>query len=158
MDYQGWYELDGEKEFRKTVSVTFCAAMQPPGGQKTITNRYIRHYNVIYVEPYSDDSLKTIFGCVMDWMFMSQTKYQYGSGVKSQKDNIVSATIMTYQEITLKFRPTPAKSHYTYNLRDVSKVFQGISKSDPRAIPEDNNMIKLWAHECCRVFQDRLIS
>jgi len=43
-------------------------------------------------------------------------------------------------------------------LRDVSKVFQGISKSDPRAIPEDVDMIKLWAHECMRVFQDRLIS
>jgi len=71
MDYGGWYELGGDKEFRKTVSVTFCAAMQPPAGQKTITNRYVRHYNVIYVEPYSDDSLKTIFGCVMDWMYGS---------------------------------------------------------------------------------------
>ena len=57
MDYGGWYDLDGEKEFRSTVGVTFCAAMQPPGGQKTITNRYVRHYNVIYVEPYSDISL-----------------------------------------------------------------------------------------------------
>ena len=57
MDYGGWYDLDGEKEFRSTVGVTFCAAMQPPGGQKTITNRYVRHYNVIYVEPYSDLSL-----------------------------------------------------------------------------------------------------
>ena len=69
MDYEGWYELDGEKEFRKTVGVTFCAAMQPPGSQKTITNRYVRHYNVVYVEPYSDESLRTIFGTVMDWMF-----------------------------------------------------------------------------------------
>lgn len=99
MDYEGWYELDGEKEFRKTVGVTFCAAMQPPGGSKTITNRYIRHYNVIYIEPYSDDSLKTIFGSVMDWMFMSQTKYQYSASVKSQKDKMVAATISTYQEI-----------------------------------------------------------
>lgn len=158
MDYEGWYELDGEKEFRKTVGVTFCAAMQPPGGQKTITNRYVRHYNVIYVEPYSDESLKSIFGSIMEWNFMAQTKYQYGAGVKSTKDNIVAATIETYQEIIRRFRPTPAKSHYTYNLRDVSKVFQGISKSDPRAIEEDVQMIKLWAHECMRIFQDRLIS
>ena len=158
MDYEGWYELDGEKEFRKTVGVTFCAAMQPPGGQKTITNRYVRHYNVVYVEPYSDTSLKTIFGSIMEWNFMAQTKYTYGAGVKSTKDKIVEATIETYQEIQKRFRPTPAKSHYTYNLRDVSKVFQGISKSDPRAIEEDINMIKLWAHECMRIFQDRLIS
>ena len=132
--------------------------MQPPGGQKTITNRYVRHYNVIYVEPYSDDSLKTIFNNIMDWMFLSQTKFTYGAGVKSQKENIVSATISTYQEVMKRFRPTPAKSHYTYNLRDVSKIFQGIAKSDPRAILEDTHAIKLWAHECMRVFQDRLIS
>ena len=157
MDYDGWYELDGEKEFRKTVGITFCAAMQPDS-QKKVTNRYIRHYNIIYVEPYSDVSLKTIFGSIMDWMFMSATKYTYSSGVQSQKDSMVSATISTYQETCKRFRPTPAKSHYTYNLRDVSKVFQGIAKSDPRAIPEDNNLIKLWAHECMRVFQDRLIS
>jgi len=71
---------------------------------------------------------------------------------------MVVATIQTYQEIQKRFRPTPAKSHYTYNLRDVSKVFQGIAKSDPRAISEDKILIKLWAHECMRVFQDRLIS
>jgi len=43
-------------------------------------------------------------------------------------------------------------------LRDVSKVFQGISKSSPKCIKTDEDMIKLWAHECLRVFQDRLIN
>lgn len=50
------------------------------------------------------------------------------------KDNLVVNTIYIYKTISEKFRPTPAKSHYTYNLRDVSKVFQGISKSSPKAI------------------------
>ena len=40
----------------------------------------------------------------------------------------------------------------------MSKVFQGISKSDPRANTDESSAIKLWAHECMRVFQDRLIS
>ena len=123
MDYEGWYELIGEKEFRKTVGITFCAAMQPPGGVKTITNRYVRHYNVLYVEPYSNESLKTIFGNIMEWTFLAQTRYQFSAGVKATKDNVVAATIDTYLEIQQRFRPTPAKSHYTYNLRDVSKVF-----------------------------------
>jgi dynein heavy chain, axonemal len=70
----------------------------------------------------------------------------------------VGATIHVYKETMKSFRPTPAKSHYTYNLRDVSKVFQGISKSSAKAIHAEDDMIKLWAHECLRVFQDRLIS
>ena len=54
--------------------------------------------------------------------------------------------------------PTPAKSHYIYNLRDISKVFQGIAKSEARSCKEDTDFIKLWAHECMRVFYDRLIN
>jgi dynein heavy chain len=40
----------------------------------------------------------------------------------------------------------------------VSKVFQGISKCDARANTDEATAVKLWAHECMRVFQDRLIS
>lgn len=40
----------------------------------------------------------------------------------------------------------------------MSKVFQGISRASPKAIKNENDMIKLWAHECLRVFSDRLIS
>mmetsp|Transcript_28832 Transcript_28832/g.20858 ORF Transcript_28832/g.20858 Transcript_28832/m.20858 type:complete len:111 (+) Transcript_28832:4371-4703(+) len=58
----------------------------------------------------------------------------------------------------VSFKPTPAKSHYTYNLRDVSKVFQGMTKSKPTGIKKDDDMVKLWIHETLRVFSDRLIS
>ena len=40
---------------------------------------------------------------------------------------IVSATVDIYQAIKRDLLPTPAKSHYTYNMRDLSKVFQGIA-------------------------------
>jgi len=74
------------------------------------------------------------------------------------KDNIVRATIEIYQQMQVSFKPTPAKSHYTYNLRDVSKVFQGMTKSKPAGIKKDDDMVKLWIHEAMRVFADRLIS
>ncbi|PCI27615.1 hypothetical protein COB52_04595 [Candidatus Kaiserbacteria bacterium] len=69
MDYGGWYDIDTkEKDFRETHSIRFVAAMGPPGGGRTfITNRYVRHFSVIYVEPYSTDSLKNIFNNIMDW-------------------------------------------------------------------------------------------
>ena len=70
----------------------------------------------------------------------------------------MKTTIQVFQNTNKDFRPTPAKSHYTYNLRDVSKVFAGIYKSSPKAISSDEDMIKLWAHECLRIFHDRLVS
>jgi hypothetical protein len=37
---------------------------------------------------------------------------------------LVAATISTYNTLRAELLPTPAKSHYTFNLRDLSKVFQ----------------------------------
>lgn len=47
--------------------------------------------------------------------------------VASMGPAIVSATVDIYQAIKRDLLPTPAKSHYTYNMRDLSKVFQGIA-------------------------------
>ena len=99
MDYGGWYDIDTpEKEFRKITNVTFAAAMGPPGaGREPISDRYTRHYNVIYIVPYSESSLKYIFGNVMEYIFGNQGKLDFTKGVKGLKDAIVSATIKTYQ-------------------------------------------------------------
>lgn len=160
MDYNGWYDLESaEKTFKQIQSIKFVAAMAPPGGGRNfITERYSRHFCTVYVSPYSNESLKYIFSNCLESLFMSNKNPQFPKTVTGLKDTLVSATIQTYEKVTSVFKPTPTKSHYTYNLRDVSKVFQGIFFSKPKGIRTDNEMIKLWAHECIRVFHDRLIS
>lgn len=51
--------------------------------------------------------------------------------------------------------PTPMKSHYTFNLRDLSKVFQGMLMVTPSSCKDKETMERLWVHEACRVFHDR---
>jgi dynein heavy chain, axonemal len=53
--------------------------------------------------------------------------------------------------------PTPKKSHYLFNMRDMNKVFIGIGNATHLGVRTDLEMIKLWVHESRRVFQDRLI-
>ncbi len=68
----------------------------------------------------------------------------------------VQATIDMYLQISRTMLPIPAKFHYTFNLRDMAKVFQGILMCEPYKISEDDGYAKLWLHECSRVFADRL--
>lgn len=43
--------------------------------------------------------------------------------VHAMAADIVNATTFVYETISNELLPTPAKMHYTFNLRDVSKVF-----------------------------------
>jgi len=55
-------------------------------------------------------------------------------------------------------KPTPAKSHYTFNLRDFSKIIQGLCLVTKKEIEQADQMMRLWAHETTRVLGDRLIN
>lgn len=67
--------------------------------------------------------------------------------------------------------PTPAKFHYIFNLRELSRVFQGIMLTPTDTLKtggyrcERNlsqfpggglTLLRIWKHECARVFSDKL--
>jgi len=152
MDHQGWYDRK-ENSFRQLIDIQFCAAMGPPGGGRTkITQRYVRHFNVINFINFNDESLARVFGTILDWR-LSQG---FAGPVKQLSVATVTATIEIYNSIASNLLPTPAKSHYTFNLRDLSKVFQGVLMGDASRVKDKDSFIKLWSHELMRVFHDRL--
>lgn len=77
--------------------------------------------------------------------------------VSAQAPTVVSAVLDVYTTVMKEFLPTPAKSHYTFNMRDVSKVFQGMCVCTRESLPKVDDLCKVWFHECERVFKDRLI-
>jgi len=151
MDTEGWYERK-TSEFRKLIDLTFIGAMGPPGaGRPYLTGRYQRHYNLIMVTPFEHESLARIFESIMGW-FLGR----FSSAVSGVGKAVVKATIELYDSISANMRPTPAKSHYTFNLRDLAKVHQGICLCDKKSLPGADDLIKCWGHEAHRVFYDRL--
>ena len=78
--------------------------------------------------------------------------------VRNLAAGVVDSTIEIYNTILRDLRPTPAKSHYQFNLRDISKVFQGVLMVLPAKFKTAASFIRLYTHENQRIFGDRLIN
>ncbi|XP_010777541.1 dynein heavy chain 1, axonemal-like [Notothenia coriiceps] len=131
MDHGGWYDRKQIGTFRQIVDINFACAMGPPGGGRNpITQRFTRHFNFLSFTEMDDASKKTIFSTILGgWMNGCMSKREPGRpvpAIQPLNEHLVDATIRVYSTITSQLLPTPAKSHYTFNLRDLSKVFQGI--------------------------------
>ena len=61
---------------------------------------------------------------------------EFPAGVKDSANAIVEAAIEIYGRMSTDLLPTPTKSHYVFNLRDLSKCVQGILRADPGVIRE----------------------
>ncbi|RLN87334.1 hypothetical protein BBJ28_00025951 [Nothophytophthora sp. Chile5] len=127
--------------------------MGPPDGCRTrITQRYVRYLNLLNFVPFDNDSLRAIFTRIIDWFLLN-----FPQAIKQLGAAVVGATVTIYNTIPQALLPTPAKSHYTFNLRDLSKVFQGVAQAPSDALKDGKDLVRLWSHECLRVFSNRLI-
>jgi dynein heavy chain, axonemal len=79
--------------------------------------------------------------------------------IKQMRDPIVLATMDIYQTSMKSLLPTPTKSHYLFNLRDISRVMAGLLLLRPGSLGTDalakSKYTRLWVHEILRVFYDR---
>nr|XP_034961987.1 dynein heavy chain 1, axonemal isoform X3 [Zootoca vivipara] len=166
MDHNGWYDRKQIGTFKKLVDINFVGAMGPPGGgRNAISPRLTRHFNYLSFTELEDSSKKKIFSTILDsWMAGRLGEVCYREPVpgcpqvQDLSEPLVDATIRVYSTITSQLLPTPAKSHYTFNLRDLSKVFQGMLMAEPAKIMDKADLLRLWYHESCRVFRDRLVN
>ncbi|XP_072845880.2 dynein axonemal heavy chain 1 isoform X2 [Pogona vitticeps] len=166
MDHHGWYDRKQIGTFKKLVDINFVGAMGPPGGgRNAVTPRLTRHFNYLSFTEMEDSSKKMIFSTILgSWMAGKLGEICYRDPVpgcpemEDLNEPLVGATIQVYSTITSQLLPTPAKSHYTFNLRDLSKVFQGMLMAEPSKIEDKLQLLRLWYHESCRVFRDRLVN
>ncbi|XP_054732574.1 dynein axonemal heavy chain 3-like [Anastrepha obliqua] len=152
LDHGYWSDLVDTTKI-ELVDMSFLGAMGVPGGSNFIFPRFYRHTFLVAVDSFEDSTIIKIFTAIGDWHFSKG----FPEKVALLSRGLAEAMVSVYRQALRVFLPTPAKSHYTFSLRDITRIFQGIVLVPAKRLQEVEKLGRLWAHETYRVFYDRLI-
>lgn len=153
-DQKHWYDLKTTDKLY-IYDTFFYGAIGPVGGSRQlIYPRMLRHYNIYSINTFSKDSMTKIFTTILQ---LGWRRNGFGQDTQPIIVSIVAATMDIYDLASDGLRPTPAKSHYIFNLRDISRVIQGCALLRKESAESKKTFTRVWVHETMRVFYDRLV-
>lgn len=155
-DHKNWYDLKQTTPIF-LYDLLFVSAMGLVGGSRQdVYARFLRHFTIFSINEFSEDSMSTIY---TNLLLAGLKKNGFPTEIYETVTHIVAATVEIFRSATENLRPTPAKSHYVFNLRDFSRIVFGCAMMKKESIENDRSVFaKLWVHEVLRVMYDRLIT
>uniref|UniRef100_A0A2K6F192 Dynein axonemal heavy chain 8 n=1 Tax=Propithecus coquereli TaxID=379532 RepID=A0A2K6F192_PROCO len=141
MEMEGMYSLDKPGDFTTIVDVQIIAAMiHPGGGRNDIPQRLKRQFTVFNCTLPSNASIDKIFA------------------LDPCMPCLAPQLCITLCSFKVKMLPTPSKFHYIFNLRDLSRIWQGMLTVKAEECDSIPILLSLFKHECNRVIADRFIT
>lgn len=107
----------------------------------------------ISMTEFQESSKRLIFSKLAAWWL---TKSKYGDDIMRIGPKLADAALQLYTSCLQELLPTPSRSHYTWNLRDLSALFTGMAAAGS-TLQSVDDLARLWVHESLRVFGDRLV-
>ena len=144
-----WRPLD--KTWIKLERIQFVGACNPPTdvGRHPLNNRFLRHCPLLYVDFPGKDSLRQIYGT------FNRAILRKVSGLSNSSESLTEAMVEFYTQCQTHYTPD-IQPHYIYSPRELTRWKHAINESIEH-ISDEDGLVRLWAHEALRLFQDRLV-
>lgn len=152
VEYGGFYRTQ-DHSWVRLERIQFVGACNPPTdpGRKPLSHRFLRHVPIIYVDYPGETSLKQIYGT------FNRAMLKIMPNLRAYAEPLTSAMVefylMSQERFTQDMQP-----HYVYSPRELTRWVRGIVEAiRPLDSLTVEGLVRLWAHEGLRLFQDRLV-
>lgn len=134
--------------------IQFVGACNPPtdSGRKSLSERFMRHAPLLFVDYPAEVSLKQIYRCFNHGLL------KLHPNLRGATDSLNNAMVDFYMRNQEKFTPDVAPQ-YIYSPRELSRWVRAMYEAmEPAEAMTMEELVRLWGHEALRLFQDRLIN
>jgi dynein heavy chain 1 len=137
----------------KLERIQFVGACNPPTdpGRVPLSHRFLRHAPVLMVDYPGTVALKQIYGT------FARALLKVVPTLRTYAEPLTSAMVEVYQLSQTRFT-ADQQAHYIYSPRELTRWARGLYEAlKPLESLDLNGLVRLWAHEALRLFQDRLV-
>ena len=150
----GGYWRTSDMAWVKLERIQFVGACNPPTdpGRVPLSHRFLRHAPLVMVDYPGELSLKQIYGTY------NRGLLKVVPNLRAYAEPLTDAMVTLYLASQKRFT-TDVQAHYVYSPRELTRWARGIYEAiRPLEILSVEGLVRVWAHEALRLFQDRLVT
>jgi dynein heavy chain 1, cytosolic len=150
----GGYWRASDMAWVKLERIQFVGACNPPTdpGRVPLSHRFLRHAPLVMVDYPGEISLKQIYGTY------NRAALKVVPNLRAFSEPLTDAMVDFYLCSQERFT-TDIQAHYIYSPRELTRWVRGIYEAiRPLEVLSVEGLVRIWAHEALRLFQDRLVT